>query len=277
MLVVKNKAKLIHYLQKNKTSIGFTPTMGALHDGHISLIKKSKKRCDISVCSIFVNPTQFNKKEDFVSYPVSTNQDLELLKEIDCDIVYLPESEDLYKKNEKIKKYDYAELTNSMEGRFRNGHFDGVITVVKKFFEIIQPTHAFFGEKDLQQLQIIKKFVEKNHLPIKIISGKTIREKNGLAMSSRNRLLSIEEKNTAALLRKSLIYCKRNIRKESILTMKNKIENEFKKCSCLSLEYLEFVSLENFKKVGSFGEKNENAICIAAHLNNVRLIDNIIL
>ena len=277
MLVVKNKAKLIHYLQKNKTSIGFTPTMGALHDGHISLIKKSKKRCDISVCSIFVNPTQFNKKEDFVSYPVSTNQDLELLKEIDCDIVYLPESEDLYKKNEKIKKYDYAELTNSLEGRFRNRHFDGVITVVKKFFEIIQPTHAFFGEKDLQQLQIIKKFVEKNHLPIKIISGKTIREKNGLAMSSRNRLLSIEEKNTAALLRKSLIYCKRNIRKESILTMKNKIENEFKKCSCLSLEYLEFVSLENFKKVVSFGEKNENAICIAAHLNNVRLIDNIIL
>lgn len=276
MLIFTEKKKLREYLDKNTNrSIGFIPTMGALHEGHISLVKKSLELCEISVCSIFVNPKQFNRKKDFTNYPVSIQSDLKFLSEIKCDAVYMPSSSDLYKKNEKIQDYNLGRLTKIMEGEFRSGHFNGVITVVKKFLDIIQPTHIFFGEKDLQQLQIIKFIVKQEALNIEVIQLPTIREKNGLAMSSRNKLLNDTEKEKASLIYTSLIFCKNQKEKLSIQEMKKKITQDFKKSTYLELEYLEFIDLVKFQETTNW--ERENAICISAHLNNVRLIDNIIL
>ena len=157
MIVLKTKKELTDYLCLNtETCIGFVPTMGALHKGHLGLLNEAKQQTSIVVCSIFVNPTQFNNQNDFKNYPNTVAEDLTLLEKINCDIVYIPKVSDLYKKNEKAKKYDFGGLENDMEGKFRKGHFDGVATVVEKLFRIVKPKKAYFGQKDLQQLQIIK-------------------------------------------------------------------------------------------------------------------------
>jgi len=192
MIIFKEKKKLADYIASkiNSHTIGLTATMGALHEGHISLIKESKKKCDISICSIFINPKQFNNLNDFIKYPKTTESDLKLLEESKCDIVYMPKSEDLYEKNEKTIKYEFNNLEKYLEGKYRPNHFNGVAMIIEKLFKLIRPTHAFFGEKDLQQLLIIKQLVKKNRMDIRIIGCPTIRDNKGLAMSSRNTLLS---------------------------------------------------------------------------------------
>jgi pantoate--beta-alanine ligase len=272
------KTELVAYLSKitKEKTIGFVATMGALHQGHLSLIEESNKKCDITVCSIFVNPAQFNNANDLVNYPNTINADLEKLERLACDAVYIPAIEDLYEKGETAKEFDFGSLTTSMEGEFRPGHFNGMTTIVEKLFNIIQPTIAFFGQKDLQQLQIVKALVRQMKSTIKIEGVPTIREENGLAKSSRNKLLSERAKKETSLIYSCLNYCKNNNKKE-ITELKYYIQNQFDQHKNLKLEYAEIVALNTMQPIEKWGGENESAICIAAYHSGVRLIDNIIL
>jgi len=278
MKIVKTTSEILSLLHNynKKKSIGFVPTMGALHKGHLSLIERSKKDCDITVCSIFVNPTQFNSQEDFKNYPKEIHVDILKLQKANCDIVFVPEKSDLYSKNEKAKEYNFGKLSSVMEGEYRIGHFNGMATIVEKFLNIIQPTKAFFGEKDLQQLQIVKELVKKEKISTEIIGISTIREFNGLAKSSRNKLLTVKQKIEASLIYECLCYCKEN-KNLGITKLKDYISTIFNKNNYVALEYVEFVSLKTLQPIQSWNEDNTNAICIAAYVNHVRLIDNIIL
>ena len=278
MKVVKTKSKLLTYLNacRNRKYIGFVPTMGALHSGHLHLIEASKKECKITICSIFVNPKQFNNPNDFINYPNTLDADLEKLKKLECDVVYTPDVDDLYAKYEKVREFDFGTLSETMEGKFRPGHFNGMATIIEKLFRIINPKIAFFGNKDLQQLQIVKTLVKQMNSKIEIIGITTIREKDGLAKSSRNKLLSKNSKNRAILIYSCLKYCKEN-KERKIVELKSYIQNQFKRQNSLKLEYAEFVVLDTMEPIQQWQEKNKNAICIAASIDNVRLIDNIIL
>ena len=278
MKVYKKKSELEAYLNaiRGIKSTGFVPTMGALHSGHLSLIEESKKDCEITICSIFVNPKQFNNSDDYANYPNNLNEDLEKLKKLNCDIVYTPKINDLYANEEKVKEFDFGPLANIMEGKFRPGHFNGMATVIEKFFNIINPTKAFFGQKDLQQLQIVKALVHQMNIPIEIKGIPTVREENGLAKSSRNELLSVNSKNEATLIYKCLNYCLNN-KEKGVRALKLYIQDQFKKQDNLELEYAEITSLKNLLPISKWEAENENAICIGAYIDSVRLIDNIIL
>jgi pantoate--beta-alanine ligase len=272
------KRELISYLNKTRKGkiIGFIATMGALHQGHLSLIEESHIKCDITICSIFINPTQFNNACDLAKYPNTINADLEKLKQLKCDIVYTPTVTDIYEEGEDSKVFDFGPLTASMEGEFRPGHFNGMATVVEKLFNIINPSIAFFGQKDLQQLQIVKALVKRMKSPIKVVGLPTVREKNGLAESSRNKQLSEKEKKEATIIYECLCYCKNN-KEKRIAELKLYVQRQFEKQKKLKLEYVEFVALNTMQPVKEWQAKNKNAICIAAYHSGIRLIDNIIL
>ena len=278
MQIFKEKKFLQKHLKtiaKSK-SIGFVATMGSLHSGHLSLISSSKSMCCVTVCSIFINPTQFNDFNDYKNYPKDCNKDISLLKNMDCDILYIPKVKDVYEEKIESRKYDLGKVAENLEGKYRPGHFDGVATVVDKLFDIVSPNIAFFGEKDLQQLQVIKKLVSITNRKIDIVGVKTTRESNGLAKSSRNKLLSKEEIKVASIIFECLEYCKYNMHL-NIKKIKLHIENQFLENQKIQLEYIEFVELNTFDKIQVWGEEKTNAVCIAAYINNVRLIDNIIL
>jgi pantoate--beta-alanine ligase len=278
MKCFKTKLELLSYLKsyRQKESIGLIPTMGALHSGHLQLIEASKRKCPITICSIFVNPMQFNNTEDFENYPNTFDADLEKLQKLECDIVYAPTINDLYVKGEKSKEFNFGSLSSGMEGKFRPGHFNGMATIIEKLFNIINPTKAFFGQKDLQQLQIVKALVKQMDAPIEIVSIPTAREKNGLAKSSRNQRLSKSAKNDATLIYNCLNYCLNNKGKE-IVELKSSIQNQFEKQKNLKLEYAKIVDLNTMLPIKEWQRENKNAICIAAYIEGVRLIDNIIL
>ncbi len=277
MQIFKTKSDLSSYLSSLADSlIGFVPTMGALHNGHLELLRQAKKQCSVVVCSIFVNPTQFSNKEDFNSYPNTLSSDITKLKKINCDLLYVPDVSDLYAINEKAKHFNFNGLDPQMEAKFRKGHFDGVATIIEKFFNIIKPHKAYFGQKDLQQLLVVKQLTKQLNLPIEIVSVPTIREENGLAMSSRNKLLSPKHLETASMLYKSLEFCKANKGKFSITDLKNRIKTQFSEQLEVDLEYLEFVNSNSLQTISVFKENGDNAICIAAFVGRVRLIDNII-
>ena len=278
MQIFKTQKKLSKHLNqiRKKNTIGFVPTMGALHSGHLSLIKASKKECDVTVCSVFINPTQFNSKKDFQKYPSNEEDDIKKLKKINCNILYIPETKDLYKKNEKTKLFDFGELTRIMEAKHREGHFNGVGTIVEKLLTIIKPQKAFFGKKDLQQLCFVKKLIKKLNISTEIIAGETIREKNGLAKSSRNILLSKKQRNEAEIIYSCLKFCKKN-QELGITKLKKYTAEQINNYNEMKLEYIEFVNLDSFKKINQLEKKKINAICIAVYINNIRLIDNIIL
>jgi len=277
MQIFKCKDKLSNALKEISESktIGLVPTMGAIHDGHLKLIKSSNSECDITVCSIFVNPTQFNNNDDYKKYPITIDEDLKKLSKNNCAIVFIPTANNIYENNIKSKSFDFGNISNVLEGKYRPGHFDGMATIVEKLFDIVKPTKAFFGEKDIQQLQIVKLLATKMKTNIKIVAVPTVRESNGLAKSSRNKLLSEEEKNQAKYIYKCLKYCEKN-KNLSFSTLKQHTTKKLKTYN-IKLEYLELVNLEDMKFIKKLGPKNSNAICIAAYLNNVRLIDNIIL
>lgn len=262
-------------LKSSNKKIGLVPTMGALHQGHLSLIEEAKIYNDIVVVSIFVNPTQFDKKEDLVNYPKTLENDLVLLEKINCDIVFTPRAESIY--NDKIisEKFNFDGIENEMEGKHRSGHFDGVGTIVKKFFEITQPTNAYFGEKDFQQLQVIKKLTEQNKLPINIIGCPIYREKNGLAMSSRNQRLTQEQKDAAPFIYKVLKDVQLKFSSNSISEINNWVTETFKQHSLLKLEYFEIADeatlISSDKKTPSIKYR----AFIAVFADSIRLIDNI--
>ena len=278
MFIFKSKEELQKHLAAfgNGKTIGFTPTMGALHLGHMHLIEQSNLKCDISICSIFVNPTQFNNPNDLAKYPNTLITDLEMLEEVKCDIVYNPPVNDLYAKGEKAKSYDFGSLTATLEGEFRPGHFNGMATIIEKLLNIINPTIAFFGQKDLQQLYIVKNLAKQMQSDTYIEGVETVRGGNGLAKSSRNKLLSSAAKEEAKLIYDCLIYCKKNQGKR-VAELKSHIQNQFLKHTNFTLEYAEFVALKTMLPIDDWENENENAVCISAYHSGVRLIDNIIL
>ena len=278
MQIFKTKLELTRFLSSEKKvkSIGFVPTMGALHEGHLELIKQSKKECEITVCSVFVNPTQFNNATDLGNYPTTLKEDLLKLENLNCDAVYIPKVNDLYEENEKAKEFDFGTLSSTMEGEFRPGHFNGMATIVEKFFNIIKPTKAYFGQKDLQQLQIVKTLAKKINSKIEIVGVPTIREESGLAMSSRNALLTTEGRKDATLIFECLNYCRAN-KNKGIDFLKSHTKTKFAENKNFELEYVEFVALDTMLPITKWEKENENAICIATYIDGVRLIDNIIL
>ncbi|WP_109833275.1 pantoate--beta-alanine ligase [Reichenbachiella versicolor] len=255
--------------------LGFVPTMGAIHQGHLSLVKESVRQCEYTIASIFVNPAQFNNQEDLEKYPRQTDSDLEMLKSAGCNAVFLPSVEEMYP-NDDYLKIDFGSLERIMEGKFRPGHFSGVGIIVSKFFNLIRPNVAFFGQKDLQQVAVIKKLTKDLNFPLDISVVETMREENGLAMSSRNLRLSERGLAIASEIYKLLTDLKQMILNgEAISTSREKIINSFNKVSAIELEYLEVVDSDTLESVENTANHEKVSICIAAHLEKVRLIDNL--
>ena len=272
---VEELNKLTNLENYKSSSIGFVPTMGALHQGHSSLITKSKSENQIVICSIFVNPTQFNKPEDLENYPRTEEKDITILEDLGCDYLFMPSIDEIYD-NYIFPEIDLKQLELVMEGKFRPGHFKGVCQVVYRLFDLIKPTKAYFGLKDFQQVAVIK-FMTKHFLfPIEIIACQTIREESGLAMSSRNLRLSEAEKKDSLIIFNTLQFIKENLENfDSIKTLKDKAINYFHKGN-LTLEYLEIVDQNTLTQSNEKVKKNL-VVCIAAYCNKIRLIDNMIL
>lgn len=260
---------------KNGTTIGFVPTMGALHKGHLSLIERAKKENDIVIVSIFVNPTQFDKQEDLINYPKTIDTDLSLLKAVFCDIVFTPTAEEIYSNKIQSNSFNFDGLEHQMEGKYRKGHFDGVGTIVKLLFEIVTPTKAYFGEKDFQQLQIIKKMVHQINMPVKIIACNIYREKDGLAMSSRNARLTKEQREIAPFIYKTLKQVKAKFGTKNADEIKQWVENEFNKQPLLKLEYFEIANENSLQPINNKNSSQKYRAFIAVFAGKIRLIDNI--
>lgn len=266
-------------LKSQNLSVGMVPTMGALHNGHLQLVIRALKENDIAVVSIFVNPTQFDNKEDLEKYPRTLESDVALLKTVSKDaiIVYAPTVDDIYEGNTVSQPFNFDGLELEMEGKFRNGHFDGVGTIVKRFFEIVKPHKAYFGEKDFQQLQIIKKLVEKYNISVKIVGCKIHREANGLAMSSRNTRLKPEYKTAAPFIYKTLKAAKTKFGTKSATKVSEWVENQFATHDFLELEYFIIADTKTLKPIKRKSKKNKYRAFIAVHAGEIRLIDNIAL
>jgi pantoate--beta-alanine ligase len=258
------------------TSIGFVPTMGALHQGHLSLLEEALLKNSIIITSIFVNPTQFNNPEDLAKYPRTLEKDIEKIKSIsDKIIVYAPSVDDIYEGQTVSKHFDFDGLENQMEGKFRPGHFDGVGTIVKRLFEIVKPNFAYFGEKDFQQLQIIKKMVAKLEIPVTIIGCPIHREPNGLAMSSRNVRLSEAEKNEATIIFKTLTKAKKLFKTKSAKSVTDFVLKTFNKNPNFELEYFQIADEDTLLPCIKKSKTKKYRAFIAVFVNNVRLIDTI--
>ena len=274
MLVVSTIKELRLFLQQLKDkSIGFVPTMGALHQGHISLIELSKQKSDITICSIFVNPIQFNKQNDFTNYPKTIETDLAQLKAANCDVVFCPTVDEMYP--EKVdKNFDFGELATVMEGKHRLGHFNGVAIVIERFFEIINPDYAFFGEKDFQQLAIVKELTKQIGAKTQIIGAPIVREESGLAMSSRNLRLSNQEIVAAADINKELKFITTNKANFTPQELKANYKNKIDANPFLITEYIEIADGNTLKAISEWEESNYPVAFTAVNVGDVRLIDN---
>lgn len=277
MILVKTIKELQKELQnfRSSGSVGFVPTMGALHQGHLSLVNKAMAENPTVVVSIFVNPTQFNDPNDLKRYPRNLDADLAMLKPTGCQVVFAPEQEEIYPEPD-TRKFSFGHLEEVMEGKHRPGHFNGVAQVVSKLFEIVKPDKAYFGLKDFQQLAIIKNMVKQMSLPVKIIPCPIVREENGLAMSSRNELLSEEERKNASLISRTLSEAKKLKEKKSVNEVTKWVTEQINQNPFLTVEYIEIVDDENLQPVKAWDEKSSKVGCIAAFCGKVRLIDNIV-
>ncbi len=266
-------------------TVGFVPTMGALHKGHLSLVKNAKKTADRVVVSIFVNPTQFDRKEDLINYPSTFQTDIKHLQEASCDFLFVPTVKEMYPNHTESQVFDFDGLDQVMEGAHRKGHFNGVGTIVKRLFEIVQPNFAFFGEKDFQQLQIIKKMVEKESLQVKIIAVPIFREPDGLAMSSRNSRLTDLYREEAPFIFQTLLKAKAMFDGKNAIKTTKWVEEAFKNHPLLVLEYFTIADESNLlpfrkndKKEFEKGNKNQKyRAFIAVFAGDIRLIDTIAL
>ena len=249
--------------------------MGALHEGHLSLIRRSKSRSDITVVSIFVNPSQFNNHADLKNYPRTLEKDLILLEKAGVDVVFTPDKKEMYPSQTKLR-FDFGELETTLEGAFRPGHFNGVAIIVAKLLNSICPTHVYFGQKDLQQVAVIKRMVRDLSINTEVVVAPIMREKNGLAMSSRNMLLTTAERNAAVVLYNSLSFAKNELLKgESWFEVKEKSIQMFLSEQLAKLEYFELVKTDSMEVIQHLDIKSPCSICTAAHVGSVRLIDNI--
>ena len=278
MQVVKEIIKLQAILEekrKGNCSIGFVPTMGALHQGHLSLVEQAGKETDFVVASIFVNPTQFNDQSDLKRYPRDLNKDVSLLKDTPCQLVFAPEVEEIYPEPD-TRKFYFGPLEETMEGSFRPGHFNGVAQVVSKLFDIVNPDKAFFGQKDFQQLAIIQALVKQQSIPVEIVPCPIVREKDGLAMSSRNMLLDEEQRLNAAHIWSTLSEAKNKAGYLSVEELKRWVIDRINENDYLNTEYFEIVDNEKLSPVKSWDENKVKVGCIAVHCGKIRLIDNIV-
>lgn len=261
--------------RNDRKTIGLVPTMGALHIGHLELVKKAKESTDVVVVSIYVNPTQFNNPADFEKYPKNLDKDLEILDKIGVDIVFTPENQEIYPSNPKLR-LNFGLLEEVLEGAFRPGHFNGVGIVVSKLLNIVKPDVAFFGQKDLQQVAIIKRLVSDLSFDVKIDVVRTVREADGLAFSSRNVRLNPDERMAALVLSKALFFAKSELlRGVDWLTVKNQAVQLFESEPLCRLEYFELVDPNTFKILETFDPRDLSSICTAAYVGEVRLIDNL--
>lgn len=258
-------------------TIGFVPTMGALHDGHLSLIRQSKKLTNVTLCSIFVNPEQFNNREDFLKYPSTIENDIRILKKQNCDYLFIPDEKEMYPdENSKNKHFDLGYLETVLEGSFRPGHFQGVALVIERLLSQIDADYIFMGQKDYQQCMVVKKVVELMHSKTKVIPCPIIRESSGLAMSSRNMRLSAEEQQKASQLSIALNFIKNNLRHSNFSELRRE-----KICHLEShgfrIEYLELANAKSLEITDTIQPGEKYVILIAAYLGNIRLIDNMVL
>ena len=273
---IKELQKKIEDFDRKKLLIGFVPTMGALHPGHISLIHQAKEENNIVVCSIFVNPTQFNNPADLEKYPRMPEKDIEMLEKAGCNIVFLPAKNEVYPEPDNTN-YDFGSLENVLEGKFRPGHFKGVGMVVKRLFEIVKPHNSYFGLKDYQQFLVIKKLVEQFNIPVKVVGCPTIRENDGLAMSSRNLRLSYEQRKAAPLIYESLKYIKNNFDEQSLNAWKKWFIDTINNNPFLEVEYVEIVDAETLQKIDIDKKESDKVICVAVFAGDIRLIDNVLI
>jgi pantoate--beta-alanine ligase len=279
MHIFYEKVALIDHLNSIRTkhsTIGFVPTMGALHQGHLALMQKSLLENQNTVVSIFVNPTQFNNPEDLKKYPRTLAEDITKMDHLSPEIIlYAPSVTDIYEGNTVSQAFDFDGLENQMEGKFRPGHFDGVGTIVKRLFEIVNPTNAYFGEKDFQQLQIIKKMVAKTNLKVNIVGCPIFREPNNLAMSSRNERLSAKERQEASLIYAVLNEAKAKFATESPAQVVEWVQKAFEKNPLFSLEYFVIADEASLLPCEIKDENKKYRAFIAVIVNNIRLIDTI--
>lgn len=259
------------------STLGFVPTMGALHSGHISLVKKSCSENDYTICSIFVNPTQFNNTQDLKKYPSQLDADLALLEESGCDFVFTPSLEEIYPEDYQPKRYSFGLLENVMEAVNRPGHFNGVAMVVSRLFSIVKPQKAYFGEKDFQQLAIVKSMVIQDKIPVQIISCPIVREPSGLAMSSRNARLNEHQRRASSRIYSRLCEVLKMQPDYTIAEIKNWVLQEFKEDSDLELEYFEISDPNTLTPSLNWSSSATHIACIAIFVGEVRLIDNILL
>lgn len=278
MEIIQTAEAIRNYVQivKNQgLKIGFVPTMGALHQGHLSLVERAKKTSDVVIASIFVNPTQFNNSEDLLKYPRTYGQDVLLLRGVSVDCLFYPSINEIYPTREQIN-YDIGELGNVLEGEMRPGHFNGVVQVVKRLFELTMPEKAFFGQKDFQQLAVVRHFFGKHMPQIEIVSVETIREKDGLAMSSRNMRLNCEQRRIAPLIFQSLLNIKREIEHgHAVQQSIEKAGKYLKKQKQFNLEYLVYCDRQSLKPMDAY-IKDKGILLIAVWLDDIRLIDNLL-
>ena len=269
MKIILNKKKLINII-KNKKKIGFVPTMGAIHEGHISLIKKSINDCNVTIVSIFINKPQFNKLSDYRKYPRNLKKDIQILQKHNIDYLFIPKNKDIYSK----PSYNQIKINNFSKqlcGKFRPGHFVAIADVVNRFIEIIHPNNIYFGNKDMQQLIILKDYIKKKYNKIKVIGCKTIREKNGIALSSRNILLSKNDKKIGSLIYRFLFK-----KKKYLIKNQNKLKKIKEDILGMGVDKIDYIEIVDLNKIIKPMYKSKNyKIFIAYYLNKTRLIDNI--
>lgn len=263
--------------QKNAGKVvGFVPTMGALHTGHLSLVAEASKRCDFVVVSIFVNPTQFNDPKDLEKYPRTLDADVKLLETTACNLVFAPSVETMYPEPD-TRVFDFGSLATVMEGKFRPGHFNGVGQVVSRLFDLVQPHKAFFGQKDFQQFAIIKHMTNQLGLSVEVVSCPIVREVSGLAMSSRNMLLSGQERIEATAIHRTLTWAKSECKNRRIEELKKEISRQINAVDCLEVEYVEIADAATLQSVNDWNDAQSIVLCVAVYCGKVRLIDNVLL
>ena len=279
MILLKSAAELSAYIKKvkaNGISVGFIPTMGALHKGHISLIERSKKENGLTVCSIFVNPTQFNNPEDFKKYPITIENDIDMLEKWGCDVLFLPEVNEVYPPAFVKLHYELGYLETLLEGKYRPGHFQGVCQVVDRLLNIVMPDKVYLGQKDYQQCMVITKMVELTGHQTAIIICPTLREPDGLAMSSRNLRLDTVQRKLAIKIYETLLLVKKGIKKGSMSALKLKAAENLTSAG-YKVDYVEIADATTLHLQDEWDGKKKLVALVAAYLDDIRLIDNMVL
>lgn len=275
LYTINDLQKAVSISKNEGKSVGFVPTMGALHEGHISLVKKCCEQNDICVVSIFVNPTQFNHPADLEKYPRTVEQDTKILEENGATIVFIPSIEEIYPEPD-TRQFDFGQLDKVMEGKFRPGHFNGVAQVVSRLFDIVKPDRSYFGEKDFQQLAVIRQMVRQLNIPVEIVPMPIRRENSGLAMSSRNQRLTESQKNEAVNIYRILSESKRDYKLKTVEKTRLMVIEEINNVDSLEVEYFEIVDGNTLQQISDWKDTDYAVGCITVFCGEVRLIDNII-